>query len=289
MRLTRRLLGALLPAAALTAVVPAVLLASSTTAAATTTSADEDRRSGPVEIVAHRGASDDAPENTLAAVDEAVAQRADTVEVDVQRTADGELVLLHDATLARTTDVEQVFPDRALAPVGAFTLAELRRLDAGSWFGPRFAGEQIPTLAELLDRTGDRAALLLELKDPALYDGIEGEVAAAVAGAPRVAVQSFDHDAMRRFAGIAPDVEAGWLFSARPTDAQLDAAATVADQVNPSSKVVDAALVTAVAQRGLTTGVYTVNEEADMRALIDAGVDRVITDRPAVLREVSQG
>ncbi|MEJ8277316.1 glycerophosphodiester phosphodiesterase [Pseudonocardia spirodelae] len=273
----RRLLGSLL--------VPAALL---TPAPAAPAEADRDRPGRGPAVVAHRGASADAPENTLAAADAALAQRADEVEVDVQRTADGHLVLVHDATLARTTDVERVFPARALAPVGSFTLDELRRLDAGSWFSPAFAGERIPTLAEFAGRLDGRAGLLLELKDPALHPGIEE----AVAGEPALAraqavVQSFDHDAVARYAGAAPGAPTGRLFGTRPTAAQLDdAAAAGIDQINPSVDDVDAALVAQVAARRMRTGVYTVNEPADMRRLADAGVDRIITDRPAVLREV---
>ncbi|MBP2367124.1 glycerophosphodiester phosphodiesterase [Pseudonocardia parietis] len=282
MRLTRRLLGTLLPLT----LVPAAVVALSPAALAE----PAQTRTG-TEVVAHRGASGDAPENTLAAVDEAVEQQADSIEIDVQRTADGHLVLLHDATLARTTDVEQVFPGRALDPAGSFTLAELKQLDAGSWFGPGFAGERIPTFAEFVEHTGDRAGLLIELKEPATYPGIEKEVAAEL-GAPRpgVVVQSFDHDAMRRFAEAAPDVPAGWLFETRPTGAQLDdAVATGVEQINPSFRVTDADLVDTVRARGMQTGVYTVNEEPDMRRMIDAGVDRIITDHPGVLRDVLDG
>lgn len=278
--LRRRVLGTLLPVA----LVPAALLSAAPIALA------EPRQTG-TEVVAHRGASGDAPENTLAAVDEAIAQRADSVEIDVQRTADGRLVLLHDDTPARTTDVEQVFPERAHAPVGSFTLAELKRLDAGSWFGPEFAGERIPTFDEFVEHVGDRAGMLIELKDPSAYPGIEKEVAAEL-GAPRpgVAVQSFDHDAMRRFAEAAPDVPAGWLFETRPTAAELDeAAAAGVDQVNPSFRVTDSALVDSVRERGMETGVYTVNTEADMRRMLDAGVHRIITDHPGVLRGVLAG
>ncbi|OLL71302.1 Glycerophosphoryl diester phosphodiesterase [Pseudonocardia sp. Ae168_Ps1] len=280
MRPLRRVLGTLLPVA----LVPAALLALAPSAVA------EPQEDGP-EVVAHRGASGDAPENTLAAVDEAVAQKADSVEIDVQRTADGRLVLLHDGTLTRTTDVEQVFPARALAPVGSFTLDELKQLDAGSWFGPEFAGERIPTFDEFVERAGDRAGLLIELKDPATYPGIEKEVAAAL-GEPRpgVVVQSFDHDAMLRFAEAAPGIPAGWLYETRPTAAELDEAkAAGVDQVNPSFRNTDAALVGAVRERGMETGVYTVNEEADMRRMLDAGVDRIITDHPGVLRGVLGG
>lgn len=276
----RRVLGTLLPVA----LVPTALLAVGTTAVA------EPRPTAP-EVVAHRGASADAPENTLAAVDEAIAQGADSIEIDVQRTADGHLVLLHDGTLGRTTDVEQVFPGRALDEVGTFTLEELKRLDAGSWFDGRFSGERIPTFGEYVDRVGDRAGLLVELKDPEKYPGIEKEVAAEL-GEPRpdAVVQSFDHESMQRFTEIAPDTPAGWLFDARPAATELDEAkAAGADQINPSFSVVDADVVEAVRDRGMQTGVYTVNEQADMRRMIDVGVDRIITDHPGVLREVLAG
>jgi len=97
-----------------------------------------------VEVIAHRGSSGAAPENTLAAVRLAIRHDSDVVENDIQRTRDGELVIIHDTTLDRTTDVEQVFPARAPWNVGDFTLGEIKRLDAGSWFAPRFAGQEVP-------------------------------------------------------------------------------------------------------------------------------------------------
>lgn len=114
-----------------------------------------------VDDIAHRGASGYVPENTLAAVRPGVEQGADLVEIDVQRSADGALVVMHDTTLARTTDVEEVFPDRAPWDVGDFTLAELRLLDAGSWFGHEFAGEPVPTLEQVLDTGAGPTALRL--------------------------------------------------------------------------------------------------------------------------------
>lgn len=84
-----------------------------------------------LDVIAHRGSSGVAPENTLAAVEKAITQRSNWFEIDIQRTADGQLVLMHDRDLRRTTNVEEVFPERRLAPVGSFTLAELQKLDAG--------------------------------------------------------------------------------------------------------------------------------------------------------------
>src|SRR5688500_13615694 len=105
------------------------------------------RVSGPAVLaIAHRGARARAPENTLAAVREAAALGADAVEVDVQRTRDGALVLVHDATLSRTTDAASRLPRRGPWSVGSMTLREIRRLDAGSWKAPEYAGQRVPTL-----------------------------------------------------------------------------------------------------------------------------------------------
>lgn len=98
----------------------------------------------------------------------------DWVENDVQRTKDGELVVIHDDTLLRTTNVKQVFPDRKSWRIKDFTAAEIRSLDAGSWFGPQFAGARVPTLREYMDRVQrNHQRLLLEIKKPELYPGIE--------------------------------------------------------------------------------------------------------------------
>ncbi|GAA2933784.1 hypothetical protein GCM10011428_59180 [Streptomyces violaceus] len=103
-------------------------------------------------VIAHRGASAYAPENTLAAVDKAAELGIPWVENDVQQTRDGELVVVHDDNLRRTTDAEEVFPGRAPWKVKDFTAAEIARLDAGSWFGPAFAGARVPTLEQFVDR-----------------------------------------------------------------------------------------------------------------------------------------
>lgn len=123
------------------------------------------------------GASGYAPENTLAAVDAADALGIDWVENGVHRTRDGVLVVLHDTDLKRTTDVEQVFPDRAPWAVKDFTAAELTKLDAGSWFGTQFTGARVPTLTQFLHRVErNRQKLLLEIKSPATYPGIERDI-----------------------------------------------------------------------------------------------------------------
>jgi glycerophosphoryl diester phosphodiesterase len=150
----RRTSASSLPVAWLTALASLLLVSAPAAAAPPAPSAPS---AGEVDVVAHRGSSGAAPENTLAAVELALAHRADVVENDIQRTKDGELVVMHDLTLARTTDVEEVFPDRAPWNVADFTLAEIKQLDAGSWFSPEFAGERVPTLAEWVRAVGRRA------------------------------------------------------------------------------------------------------------------------------------
>jgi glycerophosphoryl diester phosphodiesterase len=118
-------------------------------------------------LIAHRGASAYAPEQTIAAFELALAQQADAIELDVQATKDGVLVCMHDRTLDRTTNARTVYPGRRF--VNDLTLDELKELDAGSWYSTAFAGARVPTLDEVFDWLGDRAALLAELKDPDEY------------------------------------------------------------------------------------------------------------------------
>ncbi|GAB3445476.1 hydrolase [Actinophytocola sediminis] len=247
--------------------------------------------------VAHRGASAHAPENTIAAVREGVAMGADMVEIDVQRTADGALILMHDTDLARTTDAEEVFPGRDSYAIVDFTMAEIDRLDAGSWFGEAFAGERVPTLAEALAvLRGGEVGLLLEVKEPARYPGIEAEIAAELGRdrwwlrpapghlAHRLVVQSFDWESMARSQDLLPRIPHGLL--GRVPEERIADYATWADQINPSFTTVDAAYVAAVRAAGLEIYVYTVNGADDMRAQIAKGVHGIITNYPDVLVDV---
>lgn len=244
-------------------------------------------------VVAHRGASAEAPENTLAAVRRAIARDADLVEVDVQRTKDGALVLLHDTTLARTTNVRQLFPRRAPWLVSDFTAEEIGRLDAGGWHSQQFAGERVPTLDHLVEvLRHSRTGLLLELKAVALHPGLARDVAATLRAVPgyvdaavasgRLVVQSFDHDAMKEHKEMAPNVPVGALGT--PARAELGALATWADQVNPVHWSVRRSYVETVHRHGMRCLVWTVNRPQHMRRVLSLGVDGVITNHPAALR-----
>ncbi|WP_017569908.1 glycerophosphodiester phosphodiesterase [Nocardiopsis halotolerans] len=249
----------------------------------------------PLIAVAHRGASGHAPENTLAALDAAYQMGAETVEVDVQRTEDGVLVLIHDTTLERTTDVEDVFPDRDSYHVSDFTMEEIRRLDAGSWFDSSFKGEPVPTFAQALDRMEELDLnLFLELKEPSLYPGIEQEIADQLtergswlesnpSGEPRrLVMQSFDWEAVRRSKDLLPSVPHA-LLGRVPEDRIQEF--SWAQMINPNHNTIDATYVERVHEAGMGIMPYTINERSRMDTVLDWKVDGFITDYPDVGQE----
>jgi glycerophosphoryl diester phosphodiesterase len=254
-------------------------------------------------IIAHRGASGYAPENTAAAADAAAALGTSWVETDVQRTADGELVLMHDTTLERTTNAEELFPDRAPWNVADFTAEEIAQLDAGSWFGEEFAGEPVPTLADFL-RTleANGQQLLLELKQTELYPGIEEEVLAELEAAgwlkeefpgERLVIQSFEADAVRAVHELAPTVKTGFLGT--PGAAELPEYAEFADQINPTYADLTAEYVAEIQSltgphgEPLEVSTWTVDDAGTARLVADLGVDGIITNVPDVVRDAIGG
>ncbi|MER7698303.1 MULTISPECIES: glycerophosphodiester phosphodiesterase family protein [unclassified Streptomyces] len=259
-----------------------------------------ERQDAPV-VVAHRGASGYAPENTLAAADAADALGIDWVENDVHRTRDGELVVLHDTSLKRTTDVEQVFPGRAPWAVKDFTAAEIAKLDAGSWFSAQFAGARVPTLTQFLDRLErNRQKLLLEIKSPAAYPGIERDIIRVLGRSgwldrshvrSRLVIQSFGADSVKKVHTLRPDVTTGFLGT--PAVADLPSYAAFTDQINPSYATIGADYVAAVQRlkgphgKRLRVNTWTVNKAADAAKARDMGVDGIITNFPDVVRDAT--
>ncbi|MFE1457802.1 glycerophosphodiester phosphodiesterase [Streptomyces sp. NPDC058735] len=250
-------------------------------------------------VIAHRGASAYAPENTLAAVDAAAELGIRWVENDVQRTRDGVLVVLHDDSLRRTTDAEEVFPDRAPWKVGDFTAAEIARLDAGSWFGPAYEGARVPTLEQFLHRVDHHhQKLLLEIKNPELYPGIERQTLKVLGNegwldrphrAGRLIVQSFSADSVRTVHELKPGVKTGLLGT--PPVADVPAHAGYADQINTSHRSLSLAYVASVQAftgphgRPLEVFAWTVDDAETARRVTGYGVDGVISNRPDVVRE----
>lgn len=192
----------------------------------------------PKQLIGHRGASGYAPEHTQAAYQLALDQKADFVEPDLAITRDGRLICLHDDALERTTNVEEVYPDRASSePIGRgdakhwiandFTLAEIKRLDAGGWFDATFAGAQILTFEEMVALVGGKAGIYPELKSPPLYTrrGVDMEqlfvASVKKQGLDRpeslqttpVIIQSFDLETVRRVAQDLPTIPRVFLTS----------------------------------------------------------------------------
>lgn len=241
--------------------------------------------------VAHRGASAYAPENTIVAFELAGTQQADMFELDVQETKDHELVLMHDTTLSRTTDVERVFPGLSPWNVGDLTLAQIRKLDAGSWFSGKYADEPVPTLGEALrEMSGSGMGLLLEIKKPELYPGIEERIAGELRRHPgwlapgRLAVQSFSWESMRAFHRLMPEVPIGLL--GMPSTAELPGLAKFADQINPPHTGLTAAYVRRVHDLGMQVLTWTVDSRDVMRRMLTYRVDGIITNKPDVLHDL---
>lgn len=250
---------------------------------------------GP-DVIAHRGSSGVAPENTEVATRLAVRQGADFVEIDVQRTKDGKLVNFHDCTMQRTTNVEEVFPGRPSYRVSDFTWAELQRLDAGSWFHEKYAGAPIITVDRVIELVHRKSALLAEISPCGHYGtGIAADFASYLEAKPgyvrdalargKLAVQSFELDDAGVFNGRLPRIPFGFLDADRPTEAELVALSAWADQVNPQYTVTDQALVDRVHQLGMDINVWTVDEPGAMRQMAGLGVDGIITDYPQSLTQ----
>lgn len=250
-------------------------------------------------VIAHRGASAYAPENTLAAVDKAAELGIRWVENDVQRTKDGELVVIHDDSLKRTTDVEEVFPDRAPWKVKDFTADEIARLDAGSWFDPAYADARVPTLSQYMERVElHRQRLLLEIKNPELYPDIEWQTLKVLGNEGwldhdhlmnRLIVQSFSADSLRTVHDLKPAVKTGFLGT--PPASGLAEYGTFADQINPSYTSISRGYVASVHMfagahgKPLEVFTWTVNDADTARLVTGYGVDGIITNTPDVVRD----
>ncbi|MDX6742998.1 glycerophosphodiester phosphodiesterase [Actinocorallia sp. A-T 12471] len=250
----------------------------------------EKARSGDVTVIAHRGASAYAPENTVAAIREAGRRGADMIEIDVRQTKDGKVVVMHDATLTRTTDARRKFPKRKSWKVRDLTLAQIRKLDAGSWYGRAFKGQKVPTLAEALKAVkaaGD--GVVIELKQPELYPGMTAKVVAALKADPywlkdgRALVQSFTWSAVRDVNDRVPQaIRTGVL--GRPNFAEMLRARFYADVLHIPRGSAGAAYVAQAHNAMYRVYAYTANDAATARRLMDSGVDGITTDRPDVLR-----
>lgn len=252
-------------------------------------------RAFAVEIVAHRGASYTAPENTLASARLAWQRNADAVEIDVYLTADGRIVVLHDSTIKRTTGKDWKVAER--------TLAELKTLDAGVWKGAAWADEPIPTLEEILATVPDGKRLFIEIKcGPEMLPELQRVLRASGKRPAQTAVISFDLATVRAVKGTMPMLSVYWI---RPTSPRRDKnTGQMVDRLDDLIETcqksgldgLDLAhdsqltkeLIARIHGLGLEMHVWTVNSPDDARKLIALGVDGITTDRPGWLREQLQ-
>lgn len=236
-------------------------------------------------IIAHRGDSRMMPENTLPAFASAVAAGANLVELDYRHSADGVPVVIHDEFLDRTTNAQAVFGRSKLA-VAACSLEELKRLDAGSWFGPKFAGTPLATLEEALDAIHAGSRVLIEQKAgdaKTLVDLLnhKGLLDKAI-------VQSFDWQFVTECHRLAPRLSLAALGKSLLTAARLDEIArTGARIVAWKQERLGRREIAAVHRRGWQCFAYTVNDARRARQLVEWGLDGLITDLPAeMMREL---
>ena len=258
-----------------------------------------------VAIIAHRGARSLAPENTLSAARRAHAVGADLWETDVAVTADDRLVLMHDDAMTRTTDVAERFPDRVPAPFSTYTLAEIRSLDAGSWFArddpfgqvaagavtagelAAYVGEQVPTLRDAFELTLELDwCLNLELKaQPKPKDAFDvvGAVLALVEevgiGPDHLLFSSARHAWLKTVKARRPDFEVQAILGLFPED-PIDFSDPSFEAFNPRITRVSLDQITEQLARGIRLNPYTVNEPDEIERLARMGITGLITDFP---------
>ncbi len=222
-------------------------------------------------VWAHRGASALAPENTLAAFRAAEAAGAGGLELDVQLSRDGVPVVLHDATVDRTSDGQ--------GSVARLSLDELRQLDAGRWFSTVFAGEKIPTLQEVLFWGGRRLRFNIEIKDSAAAQAVLD----LSCSYPQISivVSSFDYGLLQRLRCSAPQLPLAFLSEQPDWAAAVErAAACAAESFNPRYDYLSAELVAACRRRGLAVYPWTVDAVAELEYCMQLSVDGVFCNDP---------
>lgn len=225
-----------------------------------------------IQLIAHRGASGYAPENTLSAFTKAVELGADGIEFDVQRTVDGHLVVIHDEVIDRVTNGQGMLRQK--------TLAELQPLDAGSWFGADFAGEKIPTLRAFFDfMQGNDLIMHIEVKDPFYYAGIAQQLVDMIREynfVERAQVRSFSHDVLHEVFQLAPDIAISELWFHKMPDEDE----TYFRTLNMDHRLLSQAAIEQIHARGQKVTAWTVNEVEVATQLIAWGIDGLTGNYP---------
>jgi glycerophosphoryl diester phosphodiesterase len=243
-----------------------------------------------VEIIAHRGASHDAPENTLESFQLGWQQQADAVELDIMLSKDGRIVVIHDTDTKRLAGVDR--------PVANQTFDELRMLDVGRWKDARWAGTRIPLFSDALASIPPGKRLFIEIKsDSAILPELKRELAAARRPAAQTALIGFSAKTMADAKRAFPDLETYWIVDIKPNP-KTGKQSPSADELIRGAKeagvdgldlsahdVIDREYATKIRDAGLKLAVWTVNDPQLARRMIDAGVQGLTTDRPGWMRE----
>ena len=230
-----------------------------------------------IQIIAHRGAAGSRPENTTASIEEALAQGADWIEIDVQESADGRIVVMHDADLMKLAKVN--------LQIHASTLQELQQVDIGSWFDPRYADQRIPLLRDVLAQVKGRAKLLIEFKQYGYDIDLEGRTVQLIEAADmsdEIAFMSLKYPSVQKVKSLRPTWRAGILAATKLGYlAGLDG-----DFVAVRAEIASSKLIASIHAAGKDIYVWTVNDPLQMSKMISMGVDGLITDEPGLAREV---
>ncbi|MED4226943.1 glycerophosphodiester phosphodiesterase family protein [Neobacillus cucumis] len=286
-------------------------------------STDNDYRpiSKDIMVIAHRGASNYGPENTLSSYRQAIMMKADYVEIDLQMTKDGQLIAIHDETLTRTTNAKEIFPNRSPWRVKDFTLEEIRRLDAGSWFNKanpkqarvEYTKQHVPTLEEAIEcvkqyRYGN-AGLYIETKAPSVYPGMEEKVIEVlkktnVLDNRKLFLESFSEQSLRKLKTLEPNLKLIQLYNrnmlaGKEIDQEFKRISDYAFGVGPYKELVGRKLMKAAHQNYLLVHPWTVNSQNEMVSLLSIGVDGQFTnntdrlvdllERPLITHGVANG
>lgn len=230
-------------------------------------------------IIAHRGASGSAPENTLVSFSKAMNAGADFIELDIHLSKDGELIVMHDETVNRTTNGKGKIKDLALE--------QIKCLDAGSWFGIKFKGLAVPALDEVFQLSGGKIKLLIEVKgSPRKYPGIEKKLVETINkydAEDWCIVQSFDDEILKNISRLDSSITLHQLVVGRVFPLNMP---PFIRAVNPNHHFVSGKKIERIHSQGRKIFVWTVNEEKKMKKLISLGVDGIITNYPEKLKEL---
>ncbi|MFS0879225.1 glycerophosphodiester phosphodiesterase [Metabacillus niabensis] len=229
-------------------------------------------------VVAHRGAAGYAPENTMAAFRKAVELKADFIELDIQMSKDGELVVIHDPTVDRTTN--------GVGEIRNLTYNEIKQLDAGKWFHKNFSGEKVPTLQEVLTEFSGKISFLIEIKNPNLYPEIVEKLTNILSEKQQtndIIVQSFDFELLEKVHQQLPTLKLGLLVKYRIhgiSNVQLKDWSKLVQYINPNKALITKNLVKRIHSYKMRVMPYTVRDKKSIKGLLDSKIDGVITDFP---------